>query len=241
MRGNALKFLKSAKQQEEEEINHLFATCKMIDQRRRVDKTIKREKRASQWPSNKVLATPESLITNIVEFCEFLKNDGYSEEESIRKIATFSNQALSQENVNLVSYLKLRLEASDPSYLALGPDLLNAAAVIAVAYARKVIEKRRSETPFPPVGWLGEKIAHDNVSTYRNTLCARTLDGKDGVIEAPVPESRDWIRFQLRIKPDDEIRSFSGSLIPGSGLGYRAGMALVRNGVPIEHIVTIRG
>lgn len=241
MRGNALKFLKSAKQQEEEEINHLFATCKMIDQRRRVDKTIKREKRASQWPSNKVLATPESLITNVVEFCEFLKNDGYTEEESIRKIAAFSNQALPQENINLVSYLKLRLEASDPSYLALGPDLLNGAAAIAVAYARKAIEKRQSETPFPPVGWLGEKIAHDKISTYQNKLHARTLDGKDEIIEVPVPENRDWIRFQLRIKPDDEIRSFSGSLIRGHGLGYRAGIALVRNDVPIEHIVTIRG
>lgn len=38
--GNALKFFRSAKQQEEEEINHLFATCKMIDQRRRVDNDV---------------------------------------------------------------------------------------------------------------------------------------------------------------------------------------------------------
>lgn len=241
MGGNALKFFKSAKQQEEEEINHLFATCKMIDQRRRVDKAIKREKRASQWPSNKVLATPESLITNVVEFCEFLKNDGHTEEESIRKIAAFSKQALPQENVDLLSYLKLRLESSDPSYLTLGADLLNSAVAIAVSYARKAIEKRKSEMPFPPVEWLGKKIDHDKVSTYRNKLYARTLDGKDEIIEAPVPESRDWIRFQLRIKPDDEIRSYSGSLIPEHGLGYRAGIALVRSGVPIEHIVTIRG
>lgn len=241
MRGNALKFFKSAKQQEEEEINHLFSICKMIDQRRRLDKTIKHEKRASQWPSNKVLTTPESLITNVVEFCEFLKNDGHSEEESIRKIAAFSNQVLPQENLNIVSYLKLRLEASDPSYLVLGHDLLDGAVAIAVAYARKAIEKRQSEMPFPPVGWLGEKISHDKVSTYRNKIHARSLDGKDEVIETPVPQSRDWIRFQLRIKPDDEIRSFSGSLIPGHGLSYRTGIALVRKGVPIEHIITIKG
>lgn len=111
---------------------------------------------------------------------------------------------------------------------------------IASVCAEKTIVKRKSETLFPPVSWLQEKISHNKLSEHRNRLHAKTLDGKEVVIEAQIPESRDWVRFRLRIKSDDEIRSFSGSLIPGHGLSYRAGIALVRNGVPIEHIVTIK-
>lgn len=236
-----LKFLKSAKQQEAEELDYISATCKMIGLRRSVEKNIKREKSARHWPIYKILSTPESIITNIVEFHQFLKNDGLTEEESIRRLADFSGQELPPgEGVNLISYIKLRLQAQEPVYLSFGDDLLNRAVSIASACAETAIAKRKSATPFPPASWLQEEIPHDKILAHRNRLYARTLGGKDEVIEAEIPESRDWVRFRLRLKPDDEIRSFSGSLIPGHGLSYRAGIALVRNGVPIEHIVTIK-
>lgn len=122
---SALKFLKLAKQQEAEELNYISATCKMVDLRRSVDKSIKHEKSARHWPIYKVLSTPESIITNIMEFHQFLKNDGLTEEESIRRLADFSGQELPPgESTNLISYIKLRLQAQEPGYLSLGDDLL---------------------------------------------------------------------------------------------------------------------
>ena len=46
--------------------------------------------------------------------------------------------------------------------------------------------------------------------------------------------TREWIRLQLRMKPDDEVWYFSGFL--GQNLGTSAGIALMRHGKPIEQM-----
>jgi hypothetical protein len=219
-------------------INEDTAVCEMIDLRRRVDKRLKSaralskwslfnkrlksELAASRWPLFKVWQSTEALIFNIVAFCLILKDDGCTEYDAIKRLAEFSEQPLPNlENIDLNSYLKLRLQTADAEYMALGSEIFNKAVEIATTCAKDQIKKRKEESLFPPVAWLGAKIPLEKVAEYHN-------------------KDREWLRFQVRMKPDDEVRSFSGFAIPESNLSFRAGMALVRQGKPIEHLITVR-
>lgn len=236
------KFFRSLMEHRNGLTNHYSAIHKMIDLRRQVDNILKHENKASEWTLSKIAETPELLITNLVEFYEFLRDDGHSEKESIKKLAEFAEQRLPDDgDINLHSYIKLRIEACHPSYLEFGLDLLNRAVIIATAYAKNFIEKHKQEKQLFSLEWLREKIPHDKISAHRNQLYATNFDGTKQIIEASVPGSREYVRFRLRVKPDDEVWSFSGFFVPGSGRGFCAGIALVRYGIPIESIVTIRG
>lgn len=51
--------------------------------------------------------------------------------------------------------------------------------------------------------------------------------------------SREWVRLRLRIKPDDEIWTFS--VCNANGRYTRAGVALIRKGRAIDRVCTVIG
>ena len=188
------------------------ALCRMIESRRRiVDKRLKADKVASLWPlGQQVCVNTAALIFDIVEFCEVLKDDGFTEQDAIRRIATFSNQPLPDaDGIDLGSYLKLCLQATDRAFVAMGPTILNQSIAIASRCVRDEIASRNSSRSlfptFPPIEWLQVQISHQKVK------------------ECDI-STREWIRLQLRMKPDDEVWYFSGFL--GQNLGTSAGVAL---------------
>ena len=48
----------------------------------------------------------------------------------------------------------------------------------------------------------------------------------------------DWRRVKGCIAPGDELWTFSSPGNQGQKLVFRAGIALVRNGQPIDHVIT---
>lgn len=229
------------------------ALCRMINLRRAVDTRLKKEHGAEYWPLFKVWQTPEALIANVVEFSETLQNDGDTEAESIKKLLLNLNLPPDACD-DLASYLQFRLEIIDPEYLALGTDLFNQALALAKVAAALEIRGRKGSSGFPPAAWLKEKIAPDelrdpsiyehvpdqNIKTLAGTPLYVRKNPRYTLLPSSKSESRDWVRFQLRIRPDDEIWTFSGSLVP-DGLSLRAGVALIRQGQVIDRVVTITG
>lgn len=241
-------------EEERVEIKRLdTALCKMVNLRWTVDKRLKKEKMAEYWPLFKVWQTTEAVIVNAVEFSETLQDDGCTEEESIKKL--LSNLGLPQDTcADLVSYLQLRLKVIDPEYLALGMDLLNQALTLARTAAALEVRNRKQDARFPPVEWLKEKIDYHELmdeSIYEHVLNQNfeTLAGtpvpvrktpRYALLPSSKSEGRDWIRFQLRMRPNDEIWTFCGSLL-ANGTSLRGGVALFRDKKVIDYVETLIG
>ncbi len=191
------------------------AIIKMINLRQTVDKRLKKEKSADHWPLFEVWQTTEAMIANAVEFVESLQRDGWTEEESVKKL--LFRLGLPQDACpDLVSYLRFRLEAVDPEYLQF--DILDQVVAIAKAGAQIEIKNRTSTVTYPPTEWLLNKISYDDMSPDQRG-------------------NKDCIRIQLRMKPGDEIWVFSTP----SGIRspwHVKGLALIRQGVIVDHAIT---
>jgi hypothetical protein len=93
--------------------------------------------------------------------------------------------------------------------------------------------------PVIPAAWLVEKIsveaaeaAHPGISDER----------AERFPEAAKPfgfQNREWESLKASMKPGDEIWSFSSPGDDWKNLAGRAGVALVRDGVPIKTVVTV--
>lgn len=230
------------------------ALCRMVDLRHSVDPRLRNEKPADHWPMFRVWRTQEGMIANIVEFSQTLQDDGYSEVESIEKLLLGIPLSLDSCAHDLFSYIRLRLEKVDPEYLALGPELLDQAVTLAKIGADIEIQNRKSSSGFPPAQWFREKLSCDeiiddsiyehitdeNYKTLGGILIPIRKNSRYALLPQSKHESRDWIRFQLRMRPDDEIWTFGGSLL-GNGTSFRAGVALLRQGKVIDRVSTIKG
>jgi len=226
------------------------AITRMINLRRVVDKRLKKEKRAEHWPMFKVEQSVEGFIANVVELSEVLQGDGYTVEESMNKL--LATLGLPQDSCSdLISYLQLRLKMLDPAYLALGTDLFDQAVAFAKTAAALEIQSRKIAPEFPPTAWRVDKISCEDIVNgviYEQKLSYGlvSLDGSPTKVKKDprhtlLPNnkkaSREWGRFQLRMKPDDEIWTFSSLITKIKSPWHQTGVCLIRRGETIECIV----
>lgn len=240
---------------ENDEIKRMdTALCRMLNLRLAVDERLQKKERAEYWPLCQVWKTTEAFIVNVVEFTESLKGDGYTEEESIKKL--LSSLSLPTESCapNMRAYLQFRLKKVDPEYLSLGHEILEQAIALAKVGTNIEIQNRKSSSGFPPAQWLKEKLSYDelmddsiyehitdeNYTSWAGTPIPVRKNPRYTLLPGDKHESRDWIRFQLRMRPDDEIWTFYGSLL-GNGTSLSAGVALLRHGNVIDRVCTITG
>lgn len=226
----------------------------MVNLRHKVDFRIKNGKKAEHWPLCAVWETPEALIANAVELCETLKDDGYTEAESIQKFLL--NRSLSKEGcADLISYLKFRLETVDPTYLSF--NILDQAVTLAKIGAKIEIEKRKKGSYFPPPEWLKERLTFEELmddsiydtvidqkprivignSIAKNSIAKIRKNQRYALLPSSRNKNKDWVRFQFRMRPEDEIWTFSGSLLQ-NGTSLRAGVALIRDEKTIDRVIT---
>ena len=79
------------------------------------------------------------------------------------------------------------------------------------------IQSIKLKPPFPPIEWLEKRVDIDE-------------------IDAGNP--RDWNHIKMRFTERDELWTFSSPRDYWAGLAGRAGVALIRNGRPIAHVIT---
>lgn len=221
------------------------AICSMINLRREKDRRLKDCKNASYWPWPDVQDSTESLIFNNVNCYTYLRHDGLDAAQSIARIVERNKIDLNTNNIlDLKTYIKARLQVEDPEYLDLGDALLDEAIAVAADYTTFEIESK--DNRFPPPEWWREKVTHEELGLYgTNQVVLRMDDDADDadvdIIEYDkFPPSFELTRLRVRAQPTDDIRHFSGSLLP-NGLSYRSGIALVRDNIPIEYAIFMRG
>ena len=93
--------------------------------------------------------------------------------------------------------------------------------------------------PSIPKAWLKEKTTIAEVEAANPGI---TDDRVERFPEAAKPfgfQNREWEELKALVLPGDEIRIFSSSSESWQHLAGRAGVALVRDGVPIRTILTM--
>lgn len=188
--------------------DHISAVAKMFDMRRTIYRRLHKE-RAKKTLMCELWDSTEALIANAVEFNEVLKNDGYTESESIKKLLLSAQTTPGNGCPDLMSYLRFRLEKINPEYLSLGDEFLNQAVEIAKEAAEIEMKKRANNKGLetPSTEHLVAKFS------YGDLINGSIFDYEGRKNELPyctLPPheyegKRDWARFQLRAKPGDEI------------------------------------
>lgn len=207
----AAKFSKSEGRPRRETI-----LVQMIELRRRKDARLRRAARPGNWPMFQLWEAPEAGVLSTVENFRWLKDAGLSDQSALQRLDGAHEPALT-----LSELVKRKLRVVDAAYLALGDELLGKQVEIADKWISDEIQWAKSERPFPPAEWL---VRRTSIGAF---------DGTD------VRKHRDWSNIKARMTERDELWEFSSPPEYWEGLAGRAGIALVREGRPIAHIVTM--
>ena len=134
---------------------------------------------------------------------------------------------------NAKNYLVYRLGMEDPQYLAVGPVILDKAILIAREFAIEKIKDSETEKPFPPSEWLQQRLTISEVESDH----IPSQPERHGSPESRV--LREWENMKVRMLENDQLWYFISPTATWEKLGGRTGITLVRNGRPIEFVVTV--
>lgn len=216
--------------------DHLSAVMKMFDLRRSVDPRLKKSPKSRSTPICKLWGSAEALIANAAEFNEVLQNDGLTEAESIKRLLSFTDPKPNGKCDDFTDYIKFRLKTVDHAYLSLGDEFLARNITIAM-------EAAKIETARRGLRKVREKPSTENLVgkfSYENLMDGSIFGSKnrDSLRYCALPpyeyeEKKDWAKFQLRAKLDDEIWMF---LHPISGFLVEQAV-LVRQGEIVDSVM----
>lgn len=215
--------------------------CDMHDLRRRRDRHLAKQARPKDWPVPQLWETTEGMILETAEFYLLLKADGLTERlifeklEAHRAMHGEGNAPLTHD---LREYLRYRLSIEDPAYLSFGPDLFDRSFDLAMKGARDAVAALEQQEPFPPVEWLRRRLSVAEVEHHEEVIDG-TRDGRTERWVFPFPKGREWEAMKVRMLKDDELWLFDSPVEHWQELMGRRGIALVRRGKPIVHIVTM--
>ena len=109
----------------------------------------------------------------------------------------------------------------DPLYLTLGDQIMAQQLEIADKWAQEDIRWTKSEPAFPPNEWLTKLIGIEDID--------RAKVGKKG----------GWSDIIARLTERDELWEFSSPADHWENLAGQAGVALIREGRSIAHVITM--
>jgi hypothetical protein len=162
-----------------------------------------------------------------------LQRDGLPEPQALAQIdRALGLDVLPRRHARqtLPQYLVPVLARYHAEYLAHGPELLNAAAALAQSYFAESVSKPRES--YPPEDWLGPRIEPQHFrSEYAEHLSAEAMLFPRSSFEAEVAD------LAVRWQEGDELRSFSSPSRSWQMKVGSAGVALVRRGRPIAHLL----
>jgi hypothetical protein len=223
--------------------------CRMINARRRVDRRLSGRPAADDWPMFQLKQTIEAAILDLIEQHFWLRDGGLSENEAWARIEALRTGAAGIRDAarwTTRSYIAHVLATADPAYVDLGEGLLDEALGMACAWSDQAVRLAKTAS-FPPIDWLQTQVPLLVVEQARRA--AASDDGSSQIGAEPDDEifdellglsrNRDWRRISGWIAPSDEVWIFSSPADHWRDGGGRRGIALIRHGRAIGHIVTL--
>ena len=210
------------------------ALVDMIALRRRRDPALRGRPPPDQWPMAALWPTPEGIVLEIIELHTLLRADGMTDQQTIERIETWRRTiavAHDPPPSELQVYIKFRLQLEAPGYPIENAKLFTKVMARAGAYAAAALTKTTAE-PWPPVDWLEKRIGL--IDLDYGTENAGFVNEHSGEWS---PYRRAFSRIALRMRDDDELWTFASPPETWRRLMGRRGVALVRQGKAIEHVV----
>jgi hypothetical protein len=183
----------------------------MITMRHEVDPQLRWAKPPDLWLLRELWQTPENVILGLVEERLGLLGEGFPEELALTRLAAFFGLPLPRPS-SFHSLLGRRLARTYPSYLQLGPSLLEEVLAVAEAGARE-LRPVRGGAPYPPLEWL------------RTTVDLTAVEDGEEL-------------FRVRMLEGDEIWEFSSPPSHWRQMRGRSGFVLLREGRRVFHLIT---
>lgn len=206
---------------------------RMVALRRRKATVTPRDPISPDRPTSRLWGSPEHVIFSVARYVALLQHDGLSEPQALVHIdRALGLDVFSQGHVpqTLPQYLVPVLARYHAEYLAHGPEFLNAAAALAQSFFAESVSKPCES--YPPQDWLGPRIEPQHFrSEYTEHLSAEAMLFPRSSIEAEVAD------LVARWQEGDELRSFSSPSRSWQMKVGSAGVALVRRGQPIAHLL----
>lgn len=216
-------------------MKQMTTLCRMIELRRRKDPVLRREPPPSDWPTFQLWRTPEYIIYSMASYVALLKRDGLTEPDALAHIdAVLGLHVLppGQKPTTLAEYLPLVLTRHHPDYLRHAAELLDSTITLAQKQIEGVPPQRSGS--YPPDDWLGSRI---EPKSFREEYAER-LSSPDLLFPTSTFDA-DLVEFLVRWQEGDELRSFTSPAVTWQLMMGSAGVALVRGGRPIAHLLTL--
>ena len=211
----------------------------LIRRREVKDQRLKSEK-VSEWPGWRTETTPDAMILDVTSKHHALRDAGLDETQVFARIDAHrfdKGEGQIPSPCDLVDYVTYRLGIEDPGYLDLGMPFIREQ----IALCEKYIQHRaheRVDYDWPPQTWLREKI--DLLQFERSgTGIDSMAEGSPAQLTRSQGRVRkDLLDLKFLMLPGDELWTFSSLQEYWAGLAGRAGIALVRAGRSIGHVIT---
>lgn len=197
----------------------------MIEQRRRKDSRLRRLGQPNSWPMSQLWKMPEAVLLDMAEDFAWLRDAKLDDQSALLHLERIDGKTSDSSQRKITSLHELvtrKLSAIDPTYVVSDSEVITKQVQVAERWAREEIQRIKSERPYPPREWLTERVTLADIGDVRS-LSHRKWSS---VIKARATERDELWRFS---SPADQWQNLAG----------RAGFALVREGRPIDHVVTL--
>lgn len=198
---------------------------RMIRLRFKKDRRLAGEPPPWRWPMERLWATTESLLLELVRGYLALREDGLTPADIVARLeAARSDGAAHPPDPRLRPYLKWRLAQADPDYLALGHRVLAPALRLAIRWARRTLV---GEVP-PSMAWLCEDLTSAEVDAAFEGLFAPDAPLPENWRDALAAKRREWAVLKLRMRDGDRLRRYEGRPDGAANNHTGRGIALLR-------------
>lgn len=177
------------------------------------------------WPVCRLWEEPEAIIFDVADMYLTLKYDGVSEPQIWQKLEAFKSKSGKgglPPSPTLIGYVKYRLSIEYPRYVALGEKLVQRQVSDCVAYVLQRLDNDAQHAGYPPSESFCRKLSTDGIEWLGVGPCdAQAIRTQS---------DRETLSLKFRMLDGDEVWTYNA--FPTRGI------ALVRNGQSIAHVVT---
>ena len=165
--------------------------------------------------------SPEATTLDTIEGFRWIMDAGFSDQTALETLAArigHRHSRVLDANFTIREVVVSRVKSAHPSYSSIQAKTLDQQLKIADCWVLNEIQSIKLAPPFPPTEWLEKRVDFDEIDTGN---------------------PRDWSHIKMRFTERDELWTFSSPRDYWEGLAGRAGVALIRNGRPIAHVITV--